>query len=121
MTELTQEQQIAELKAENESLKSQRRDWLDTDLQAKALVEQERELIAARAELNGIKQNIAFMASCNLVARMERAESERDSLAEQVKVLREALKKVHTWNPCANFNERKIDRIVCAALATGGK
>jgi hypothetical protein len=37
-----------------------------------------------QAELNGIKQNIAFAATCNHIARMEQAEKQRDELREQL-------------------------------------
>ena len=39
-----------------------------------------------------------------------------NALEARVKELEGALEKVHMWNPCSNFNERKIDRIVYAAL-----
>ena len=65
------------------------------------LEEQERGDVAEKqrdelmAELNGIKQNIAFAATCNLVARMEQAEKQRDELLAALESVQKMLAETH--------------------------
>ena len=51
----TLESQLAEARVELGELVKQRRQWLDTDLHARAMVEQERELAEARAEVERLR------------------------------------------------------------------